>query len=117
MRIYLDSTLHILYLTYSIVPECTCLRDEDTSYIPIQNVGYLKRPKCHEELKNAEAFLRGKLKEFDKSSDERKIVSSLMNRVKIRREFVKLLEQQVSDLIFILSIFSLTLQIKIDMKI
>lgn len=91
-RVYLDSTLHILYLTYSFIKDCSCLREEDISMVPIHNIEELKRSKVNEELQFVESNLRKRIKSCEAS--EKKVISALINRFKIRRELLKLLSQQ-----------------------
>lgn len=91
-RIYFDSTLQLLYLTYSAITECSCLRDEDVSLIPIHNLKALKREKVQDELKKAEEGLRSQIKLVEKESEERKILALLVNRIRARRILLKIIE-------------------------
>jgi hypothetical protein len=91
-RIYLDSTLHITYLTFVNVVECSCLREEDLMMIPIQNADVLKREKVYDELKWAENELMQKLKILE--GEDKKIISSLLNRFRMRRDMLSIIKEQ-----------------------
>jgi hypothetical protein len=96
-RIYLDSTMHIVYTSYTnIYSLCACVREEDISMIPLINVDFFKRPKALGELKKAENALRVLIKTISKENPERKLITSLINRFSARRVLLKLLEEAVN---------------------
>ena len=94
IRIYMDSTLQIIYLSYNNILNCFCIRDEDISIIPVQNIAFIKRPNVINELKSLENNLKQKLKGLSGDEEERKILSKLLNRIKARKELIVLLEEQ-----------------------
>jgi hypothetical protein len=99
-RIYLDSSMQIVYTCYShIFSLCNCVREEDISLIPLTNIDFFKRPKAAAELKKAENNLRTLIKTIDKENPERKIITSLINRFSARRTLLKIFEESV-NLIF-----------------
>jgi hypothetical protein len=96
-RVYLDSTMHIVYTCYTnIFSLCSCVREEDISLLPLSNVDFFKRPKALAELKKAENNLRSLIKSIDKEHPDRKVVTGLINRFSSRRVMLKLLEDSVS---------------------
>jgi hypothetical protein len=95
-RIYLDSTMQIIYTCYSnIFSLCSCIREEDISLLPLNNVEFFKRSKALAELKKVEKGLRDLIKTIDKENPERKVVTNLINRFSARRVLLKLLEEAV----------------------
>lgn len=88
--------MHMLYLTYKIVPDTTCMRDEDLSFIPFQNIHTLKRDRSHEDLKKLESNLKENLKST--KDEDKRIVNALLNRIKFRKEYLNMLESLVNFL-------------------
>lgn len=93
-KIYLDSTLQICYLTFTNVVECSSLREEDLMMIPLQNAEVLKRAKVYDELKWAENELKQKLKILEGDIEDRKIISCLLNRFRMRRDLLSIIKEQ-----------------------
>lgn len=92
-RVYLDSTLHILYLTYSSVVECSSLREEDLMMIPVQNVSVLKRENVLNELRTVEKDLKKYLKD-NPQSEQVGILKKLLSRIKLRIYFLSIIKEQ-----------------------
>jgi hypothetical protein len=96
-RIYLDSTLHIIYLTFSSIIDCSCLREEDVMMIPIQNVNVFKRDPASilEQLRMIEKDLKNKIKDEKQiDQDSILIINALLSRIKLRIYLFTLIKEQ-----------------------
>jgi hypothetical protein len=75
-------------LVYKVFPESTCLREEDFSYIPLNNVEVFKREKSIDELKKLENNFKDIFKTADK--EEKIVLSAILNRIRILKSLIKI---------------------------
>ena len=88
-RTFLYSILQVLYLSYSNIGECSCLRDEDFSCVYYPNAFHLKRENIINDIKNIEQFLHSKL-----CNENKKIIEQLINRFNIQKILITILSEQ-----------------------
>ena len=88
-RTFLYSILQVLYLSYSNIGECSCLRDEDFSCVYYPNAFHLKRENIINDIKNIEQFLHSKL-----CNENKKIIEQLINRCNIQKILITILSEQ-----------------------
>ena len=123
-RTFLYSILQVLYLSYSNIGECSCLRDEDFSCVYYPNAFHLKRENIINDIKNIEQFLHSKL-----CNENKKIIEQLINRFNIQKILITILSEQfdtknnsrydnliiyVNELKSEINLIDLTLEPKID---
>lgn len=123
-RTFLYSILQVLFLSYSNIGECGCLRDEDFSCVYYPNAFHLKRENILNEIKNIEQFLHSK-----QSKENKKIIEQLINRFNIQKILITILSEQfdtnnnnrydnliiyVNELKSEVNLIDLTLEPKID---
>ena len=123
-RTFLYSILQVLYLSYSNIGECSCLRDEDFSCVYYPNAFHLKRENIINDIKNIEQLLHSKL-----CNENKKIIEQLINRFNIQKILITILSEQfdtknnsrydnliiyVNELKSEINLIDLTLEPKID---
>ena len=93
-RTYLHSIFHILYLVYSNILKCGCLRDEDFGSMFYPNTEYLKRENVLNEIKIIVHKIKTQThrKEIDKQLSEQ-----IINRLTIQKLLILLFESQLNS--------------------